>query len=68
MTGRRDGRRIIYCPACRVDLAFVRREMVVLRRLITTDNVHRTERVDDGVRITCRCGCVSTIRWATFQW
>ena len=66
-SGRRNGRHE-RCPACRGTLAYIRPEMLILRRkTIVTDNAVWYERTGDTVRIRCRCGHLHEIRWSLLQ-
>ena len=65
--GRRNGRHHEWCPACRATLAYIRPEMLILRRLTVTDAARKIERDGDTVTITCRCGHTHEIRWSLLQ-
>lgn len=67
MTSRRQGRDHIICPGCRLTLAYIRPEWIVLKRLLITDNATGHDRENGVVTIRCRCGQATIVRWALFQ-
>jgi hypothetical protein len=67
MTGRRNHGGSYRCPNCRRLLAYVRREMIVLRRLLITADAVATERDGDTVTLTCTCGQRLQIDWRLIQ-
>lgn len=60
-------RRPILCPACRVALAYVRPEWLVLRRFLATEAARTIERRGSTITITCQCGHVHRVEWDVLQ-
>ena len=67
MSTKARWRHTYHCRSCGRVLAFVRPEMIVLRRLTIADDAKKTERVGSTVRVTCSCGAVLAIDWQTIQ-
>lgn len=66
---RRAGqsRTSVLCPECRIALAYIRPEWLILRRMLVTDAAVSHHRENGRVHLTCRCGQTVTMHWAMIQ-
>jgi hypothetical protein len=60
-------RATVFCPACRRPVAYIRREWLVLRRLLLEDTATAPTRTATTITIRCQCGHETIVHWSAIQ-